>query len=375
MAYPVGARGAHLLYLYQRVLSHFVAAALSLYVSEQPPAAVAPARAAGPQLTVRQAVGQHMIFAYDGVEPPAALRRRIARGEAAGVILFARNVRSVAQVRATIRSLQAIPRPLGLRAPLIVMTDQEGGAVRRIPGAPRRAPGRVRSDAQARADGAAAARNLLRAGVNLDLAPVADVARGRSALRRERRTYGRAPQDVAARARAFAAGLQSAGVLATAKHYPGFGAARRNTDGAPQRIGLPLDALREVDEPPFRALVEDGVRVVMLSTAVYPAVDALPAALSARWIRGELRRRLGFRGVSISDDLGTPAVAPYGSYGERAVLAVDAGIDLPLFAAGYRASAQAAEALLGAARSGRLDVRVLRDKARRVLRLRAGLGR
>lgn len=357
------------------MLSHFVAAALSLYAFEQPLPAVAPARAAGRRLTVRQAVGQHMIFAYDGLRPPAALRRRIARGEGAGVILFSRNVRSVAQVRATVRSLQAIPRPRGLRAPLIVMADQEGGPVRRIPGAPRRAAAGVRSAAQARADGAAAGANLRRAGVNLDLAPVADVGRRGSALEREQRTYGRSPQVVARRARAFAAGLKERGVVATAKHFPGFGAARRNTDDAPQRIGLPLETLRAVDAKPFEQLVEHGIGAVMLSTAVYPALDERPAALSARWIRGELRRRLGFRGVTISDDLGTPAVAALGSNADLAVMAVDAGTDLPLFAASYRAGAQAAEGLLAAARIGRLDPRVLRETARRVLRLRAKLAR
>ncbi|MFP5364597.1 MAG: glycoside hydrolase family 3 N-terminal domain-containing protein [Thermoleophilia bacterium] len=349
------------------MLANIVAAILSLHAAEQPPSAPAPA------LTLRQAVGQHMVFAYSGLEPPAALRRRIARGEAAGVILFSRNVRSAAQVRATIRRLQAIARPPGLRAPLIVMTDQEGGPVRRIPGAPRRAAARVRTAAQARADGARAARNLRRAGVNLNLAPVADVGRPRSALTRERRTYGGSPQDVARRAGAFVTGLEAGGVLGTAKHFPGFGAARRNTDNAPQRIGLSMKTLRSVDLPPFAELVDGGIDAVMLSTAVYPALDARPAAFSPRWVRGELRRRLGFRGVTISDDLGTPAVAAFGSNARRAVLAVDAGIDLPLFAAGYRAGAQAAGGLLSAARRGTLDPLVLRDKARRVLALRAKL--
>jgi beta-N-acetylhexosaminidase len=164
-------------------------------------------------------------------------------------------------------------------------------------------------------------------------------------------------------------------VLATAKHLPGFGAARRNTDDAPQRIDLPLDTLRSVDETPFAQLIDRGIDAVMLSTAVYPALDERPAALSRLWIRGELRRRLGFRGVSISDDLGTPAVSAFGSDAQRAVLAVAAGIDLPLFTAGYRSGAQAAEGLLGAARSGALDGQVLRDKAARVLALRAKLGR
>lgn len=352
------------------MLSNFAAAILALQGAGEPPA-----RPPAPALTVRQAVGQHMVFAYGGLEPPPALRRRIARGEAAGVILFSRNVRSTRQIRATIRSLQAIPRPPGLRAPLIVMADQEGGPVRRIPGAPRRAAARVRSADQARADGEAAARSLRRAGVNLNLAPVADVARRSGVLERERRTYGRSPQEVGDRAQAFVDGLHAGGVLATAKHLPGFGAASRNTDDAPQRIDLPLDTLRSVDEPPFARLIAGGVDAVMLSTAVYLALDERPAALSHLWVRGELRRRLGFRGVSVSDDLGTPAVGAYGSNAQRAVLAVDAGIDLPLFTGGYRAGAQAAEGLLAAARSGALDTQVLRDKARRVLALRAKLRR
>lgn len=211
--------------------------------------------------------------------------------------------------------------------------------------------------------------------MNLNLAPVADVARARRALERERRTYGRSPHEVARRAQAFVDGLHDRGVLAAAKHFPGFGAARRNTDDAPQRIDLSLNTLRTVDEPPFAQLVDGGIDAVMLSTAVYPALDERPAALSRLWVRGELRRRLGFRGVSISDDLGTPAVAGLGSNAQRAVLAVDAGIDLPLFTAGYRSGAEAAEGLLAAARSGRLDGRVLRDKARRVLALRAKLPR
>ena len=339
------------------------------------PAPPAARSAAEPGLTVRQAVGQHMIFAYDGLAPPAALRRRIARGEAAGVILFARNVRSAGQVRAAMRSLQAIARPRGLRAPLIVMVDQEGGPVRRIPGAPARAAASVTSAAQARADGRAAARTLRGAGANMNLAPVADVARPGAALQREQRTYGRTSTDVGRRAGAFARGLREGGVRATAKHFPGFGAAAINTDNAAQRIDTPLDTLRAVDGAPFERLIDAGVDAVMVSTAVYPALDERPAAFSRRWVEGELRERLGFRGVSITDDLGTPAVDAYGSNRRRAVLAVEAGIDLPLFSSSYGAGAQAAEGLLAAAADGRLDARLLREQARRVLALRARIPR
>jgi beta-N-acetylhexosaminidase len=349
--------------------------AMSLAAAGGAPAAgaVAVRPAQEPALTLRQAVGQHMVFAYDGLRPPAGLRRRIARGEVAGVILFARNVRSPRQVRAAMRGLQAIRRPPGLRAPLLVMADQEGGPVRRIPGAPARAAAGVGSVARARADGRAAARTLRGAGVNLDLAPVADVARPGAALERERRTYGRSEERVSRLALGFACGLRDGGVVAAAKHFPGFGAATVNTDDAPARIGLPLATLRGVDERPFVHLIAAGVQAVMLATAVYPALDALPAALSSRWIQDELRGGLGFEGVTVADDLATPAVGAFGSGGHVAELAVRAGIDLPLFVSSYRAGARAAAGLLDAARGGRLDAGALRAGARRVLALRARL--
>jgi len=354
------------------MFKHLVAAMLAIGALDAPSVA---GTAAAPALTLRQAVGQHMIFAYDGLQPPPALRRRIERGEAAGVILFTRNVQSTGQARSVMRDLQAIRRPQGLRAPLIVMVDQEGGPVRRIPGAPARAAASVTSVQQARADGRAAARTLRSAGANMDLAPVADVGRPGAALQRERRTYGSSSADVGRRAGAFADGLREGGVRATAKHFPGFGAAAVNTDNAAQRIGTSLSTLRSVDEEPFKRLIDAEIDAVMISTAVYPALDDRPAAFSPPWIEGELRERLGFRGVSITDDLGTPAVAAYGSNRRRAVLAAQAGIDLPLFSASYNAGAQAAEGLLAAARDGRLEAAALRRGARRVLALRARIPR
>jgi beta-N-acetylhexosaminidase len=350
-------------------------AALTLTLPGDGERAAPPYAPPAPVLTLRQAVGQHMVFAYDGPRPPSGLRRRIARGEAAGVILFGRNVRSAGQVRATMRSLQAIRRPAGHDAPLLVLADQEGGPVRRIPGSPVRAAAALRSAASARESGRAAARTLRSAGVNVNLAPVADVARPGSALERERRTFGSDAATVAELAGAFAGGLRAGGVLPAAKHFPGFGAAMVNTDDAPARITAPLQTLRAVDEAPFGRLIADGAEIVMLSTAVYPALDTRPAAFSAKWIGGELRGTLGFAGVTVSDDLATPAVAHLGSLGRRALLALRAGIDLPLFATSYDAGRQAAAALLDAARDRRLDGDELRGSAQRVLALRTKLTR
>ncbi len=323
-------------------------------------------------LPLRQAVGQRMVYAYDGLRPPAALRRAIRRGEAAGVILFARNVRSAAQVRATVSSLQRIPRPAALDAPLLVMVDQEGGPVRRLAGAPEQSAARTPGEAAARANGRAAGRLLRGAGVNVDLAPVVDVARPGAALAREGRTYGRSATRVSALAGAFAEGLGEEGVAATYKHFPGFGAASVNTDDAPARIATPLDELRGVDLAPY-AEAPDAVGLVMLSTAVYPARDPRPAAFSRRWAMDELRGRLGFDGVTITDDLMTPAVERFGSPGQLAYFAASAGVDLPLFAGDFATGARAYRGLLRAARRGRLDAAELQESARRVLALRASL--
>jgi beta-N-acetylhexosaminidase len=336
-----------------------------------PPKVLAPKRQQGePRLTTRQLIGQHFVFPFAGTRPPAGLERRIARGEAAGVILFSRNVGSPGQVRAAIARLQRIKRPRGLDAPLLVMVDQEGGPVRRLPGPPAAAAADTPGADAARANGRAAARLLRGAGINVDLAPVVDVARPGAALEAERRTYGRDARTVIRRAGAFAAGLRAGHVEPVLKHFPGFGAATINTDDGAARVDLPAATLRRVDAAPYRALKPDAV---MLSTAVYPRVDPRPAAFSRRWVGGELRERLGFRGVAITDDLEAPAVAAFGTPSQLAYFTLKAGADLPLFAQNYATAARAADGLERAVRSGALSRGQLDAGMRRVLAWRTGL--
>ena len=209
-----------------------------------------------PALSVRQLVGQHMVFSYAGATPPFALERRIRAGEAAGVILFGRNIASRARLRGTIARLQAIPRPAGLGAPLLVMIDQEGGYVKRLSGAPSRSPaavGRTGSTAVARAEGTATARNLRGVGVNVNLAPVLDTGRPGSFSERLERSYSRDPAKVAGLGTAFAGALRAGGVAATAKHFPGIGVPRVDEDAVASRIGLSQATLRRIDEAPFAA--------------------------------------------------------------------------------------------------------------------------
>lgn len=336
-------------------------------------AVAAPAHAA--RLNDAQLAGQRVIFALPGTDPPPRLVARIRRGEAAGVILFGGNIPSVAAGRRLVERLQAIPRPAALDVPLLVMVDQEGGAVMRVPdsGLPSAARlGRMDDAAATRAAGRRAARDVRSVGGNVNLAPVADVARAGSAIERETRSFGRDPARVARHAQAFAAGTRDGGVLAAAKHFPGFGAAPANTDRVSVRIGLPLSTLRRVDERPFAALIRDGVPLVLLGSSVYSALDSRPATLSRRVIAGELRGRLGFRGVTVSDALDTPALAAWGAPDRVAADAASAGVDLLLYS-GYSGGEGAVRAVQSALRSGRMERAPAEAAVDRILRLRRRL--
>jgi beta-N-acetylhexosaminidase len=332
---------------------------------------------AGPRLTVAQLVGQRLVASFRGTAtPPPALVSRIRRGELAGVVLFAENASTRAQARRLTRRLQAIPRPAAVRAaPLLIMVDQEGGLVKRITDAPPRrgalAAARAGDAAAIEAEGRRTGQALRRAGINVDLAPVADVPRSGSALLREQRTYGATAAQVRRFAPRFARGLVRGGVQATAKHFPGFGAATVNTDDAPATIRLSRAQLRAVDERAARAVVAAGAGLVMLSNAIYPALDARrPATLSRTIASTELRERAGFTGVSITDDLEANALRRYGDAGAVAVASARAGTDLLLLGRSLAATARAARSLEAAARDGRLPRAGLEASAARVLALR-----
>jgi beta-N-acetylhexosaminidase len=335
-------------------------------------------RVAAPPLTPEQVAGQHVVFPFAGHTPPRALLRRIRRGEAAGVIFLGANLGTAAQVRALTRTLRAARPPRGLAAPLLLMVDQEGGTVKRLPGAPSRGAPAIAATgdaAVARAEGRATAATLRAAGMNVDLAPVVDVVRPEGALHTEGRGFGFTAGAASRFGAAFARGLRAGGVAATAKHFPGFGAAVVNTDERAVRIDVPLRELRTVDRPPFQAATgSGGAQLVMLSSAVYPALAPGPAVLSPRVVQGELRDGVGFDGVTISDDLEAPAFAGYGGASGAAVRATRAGVDLLLFARTYAGADRAARALAAAVREGRVDRRELERSRERVVALRESVG-
>jgi beta-N-acetylhexosaminidase len=325
-------------------------------------------------LSIPRLAGERIVVGLSGTVVSARLEAAIHEGRVAGVVLFADNFPSRAAGRRLIAALQAIRRPPGLRDPLLAMIDQEGGLVKRVGGAPAVSAARMgaRGPAFSGGQGRRTAANLRELGVNVDLAPVLDVARPDGTIAATERGFGSTAPAVVATAIPFAKGLRQGGVAATAKHFPGLGAAAANTDFAVQRIGLSRATLRAVDEAPYGAFVAAGGDLVMLSTAIYPALSPDPAAFSRRIATGELRTRLGFEGVAITDALDTVAVGAFGGPAQAGVAAAGAGADLLLFTA-LGPAERAWRALVTKLRDGALDRGGFEASAQRVLDLRAEL--
>jgi beta-N-acetylhexosaminidase len=327
-------------------------------------AARPPTESAVDRLTLREQVGQLLVSSFDEPTVPDYIRRRLRAGETAGVILFLRNGGSRRHWRELTRSLQ---RAAGGRA--LIMIDQEGGPVRTVSfaGPPAAQPFQ---GAPAAVRGAArdAGRQLRSVGVNVNLAPVADVAAPGSAL--ASRAFAGDASAVAASTRAAVAGMRAARVAATAKHFPGLGAATANTDDASVTVDLPRSTLEDRDLPPFRAAVDEQVPLVMLSHALYPALDGERIASQSRAIATDLlRRELGFDGVAVTDSLEAQAVVDRSGIATAAARSIEAGADLILMT-GSASWNEVFPRLLERAEGSQSFRRRVRESAGRVLALK-----
>ncbi len=329
----------------------------------------AEAAAAVRRLSPQRLAGSAVILRFSGTPPPADVLRALRAGRAAGVVLFQDNVPTPAATR---RVTAALRRAGGGRA--IVCLDQEGGGVRVLPwAAPRAGQPLLATPAAARAAATAAGRDLRRLGVNLSLAPVADVGRPGSAL--AGRAFPGGPAAVARLVAASVHGYAGTRVAPTIKHFPGLGAATANTDDVPVTIRTAARTLGARDLPPFRAGISAGAPAVMIGHARYPSLDpAHVASQSAPIVTGLLRRRLGFRGVAMTDSLEAQAAGARDDPGAAAVRSVRAGIDLVL-TTGPGSFAPVVAALAREARRDPAFRTRLRDAAGRTRTLRRDLAR
>jgi beta-N-acetylhexosaminidase len=349
----------------------------SIAAGRAPSATADPAALAAAAPTLAQLIGQKLMVAMSGTVPSAALLGRVQRGEVGGIILFGSNIGS-AQSLVTLTSKLRAAASAGGQPPLLIATDQEGGAVRRVPWAPPTltvpAMGSSGSTATAASQGKATATVLRCAGIDLDLAPVADLpASTASILYRQGRTWSFDASTNAAMSDAFASGLELGLGVPSMKHFPGLGFATADTDTSVVTIGASAASLADGLKP-YQAAIAHGLPMVMLSNATYSAYDALNAAGWSRAIGVDLLRgSLGFTGVTITDSLTGTAAARGVSPTSLAIRAAQAGTDM-ILVTGSETSTQATYgALVDAAVSGSIPGAVLRASYDRIVALKAEL--
>ncbi len=337
------------------------------------------------RLDVRAQAGQLLVVGAPLAADPATQTARLRQLGVGGVLLTGRSAAGVTAVAARTAALRTA---LPASAPgLLVAADQEGGQVQTLSG-----PGFTTIPAASVQGGWAADRltaaaaqwgaQLRASGVDVDLAPVADVLSARLgaanlAVGVSHRTFGEEPDPVAAGVVAVAGGLHRAGVAATAKHFPGLGQVAPNTDVSANVH----DTVTVAASPlltPFRRAVAAGIPLVMVSSAIYDRIDGTqPAAFSPAVIgllRGTAGAGLGFGGVVVSDDLGAAAAVAAVPPAERATRFVAAGGDLVL-TVDPATAAPMLDGLVARAQRDAAFAGTLRAAAGRVLALKAARGR
>lgn len=307
--------------------------------------------------SLREKVGRMLLVGFEGLRAPDYILEWLAEGRIGGIILFARNVDTPAQLAELVRSLQA-----AAKHPSLISIDQEGGIVARLregfsesPGA--MALGAADSEALAEQVAAALGAELHALGINFNLAPVVDIGHDSSNPVISTRTFGAEAARVSRLAVAQVRGFQSAGVGACAKHFPGHGNTPTDSHVSLPVVRGALDFLWETDLVPFRAVVEAGIASVMISHVKFEALDPdYPSTLSPAIITGLLREEIGFEGLIVTDCMEMQAITQNYGAGESAVLAALAGVDAMFFSHTRENQEAAFNALLRAAESGRLSM-------------------
>ncbi len=333
------------------------------------------------KLTLEQAVGQKLLWSFVGKQDlPQEFLAAIRSQQVGGVTLFrALNVENPEQVLALTRLLQETARAAG-EPPLIIAADQEGGQLMALGQGTTQLPGNLALGAAgsvelARQAGVVLGRELAAMGLNMNYAPCSDVNINPQNPVIGTRSFGEDPFMVARMSAAMIAGIQSVGVAATAKHFPGHGDTASDSHLGTPVVEHSIERIRQVELQPFKAAIQAGVRLVMSAHLAVPAFDHssdLPATLSANVLQGLLREELGFDGVIVTDAMDMRAIQQGAALPLEAICAASAGIDLLLMTSKLDQENVYAS-LLQAGRRGLLSQEQLMLSAGRILALKAWL--
>jgi beta-N-acetylhexosaminidase len=332
-------------------------------------------------MSVRDMVGQMFVVSVGGTRPDYYIEKMVRKRNIGGVILFGYNMKSEGQVESLTGRLQQLAIKTEPAVPLFVAVDQEGGDIASAPWvAPQPAAAEVGSrgdPSEAHDIAATMGRQLLRAGINTDFAPVVDTGFGAAI---GNRSYGEDPELVARMGAAAVEGFEEAGVVSAAKHFPNHGPATSDSHVSLPVIRHDAKTLQSYDLPPFEAAIDAGVPMVMVGHLVYPAIDPHNPASLSRDAISMLRTDLGFDGVVVTDDLAMAGAKSGGTPAEAAVQAVEAGADLLLVSSPPQQQADAYDAVVAAVESGEIPRAGIRKSVGRVLAIKerydlGGVGR
>lgn len=335
-------------------------------------------------MILEQQIGQLFMAGFLEPTPTQEIIDLIQRYHVGGVILFSRNIQNAHQVSELTQTLQETARAAGHRFPLLISIDQENGMVQRLGPDATRFPGNmalgaIGSEQITSKVAEYTAEELSELGINMNLAPVADVNNNPANPVVGIRSFGEDPQQVArliaAAVRGYRAdgrGMRWNGVIPTLKHFPGHGDITTDPHLTLPVIPHPRERMDQIELVPFKSGIQAGAECIMTAHVALPAItgDNMPATISPAVIRGLLREELGYQGVVMTDCLEMQAISDGVGVGPGAVLALKAGVDLVLISHRYDRQRAGLDAVLAAVKAGEISEADISQAAERVLWLK-----
>ena len=329
-------------------------------------------------LTLSQKVGQLFLIGFMGTESSFALDKAIDAVKPGGIVVFSRNIKTARQISAL--TIAAQKRSIKASTlPLFIAVDQEGGDVLRIrttmPLPSALSLGDTNEPKLVEQAGHETGVLLKTLGFNMNLAPVLDISDPSERSFIGTRTFGSEPVRVSAMGPQFASGLEEAGVLSTAKHFPGHGGVKEDSHRETPERDATLADMQKNDLMPFAAMKAkmDDHWAVMLAHISYPKLDptGMPATFSKPIVTGVLRKQMKFNGLVITDDIEMAGASMIKDTHERAIKAIDAGADMIMVAWNRKLQNELAASLIKAIKTGKLSEERINESLRRIVAFKA----
>lgn len=326
------------------------------------------------QLTLEEKIGQLILVGIDGTKIDQTTKEMISEQHVGGIIFYKKNFNKLGDSIQLVNDLKAANK--GNPIPLFLSVDQEGGKVSRLPKDFVSIPdsdkvGRTNNEATAKEMGSLLARELQIMGLNVNFAPVLDIKSNLNNPISNSRFFGDNASQVSKMGIAVMKGMQEEGTIPVVKHFPGHG--DTTTDS---HLDLPVvkkttEQLEQLEWIPFKAAIEEGADVVMIAHILFPLIDPdVPASMSQVIINEQLRSKLGFNGVVITDDMTMGAISDNYGIEEASVRSLHAGSDIILIAHGYETEKKVYDTLLHSVKSNLISESRIDESVYRILALK-----